>query len=91
MPATSRVVLIAGAVVAYWRRRAVDAGEEDGAPFLLFDTVSWYGVVLGCLGQVGGLRCWASTWAAAVQVSFFSSFLFSVFISWFLFYDLNSN
>jgi hypothetical protein len=50
--------------------------------------VVWAEFVRG-LGQV-----WASTWAAAVQVSqvsFFSSFLFSVFISWFLFYDLNSN
>ncbi|XP_071679100.1 protein CHLOROPLAST J-LIKE DOMAIN 1, chloroplastic-like [Lolium perenne] len=59
MVLASRVIPIGSDEVARRLQCAVDAGEEDEAPFLLFDIVSWHGLVLVCLGQVGGLRCWA--------------------------------
>jgi hypothetical protein len=61
-----QVVLIAAGVVAYWRRRAVDAGEEEERGFSLrtnfkaTETVSGFGLgcvwaVLACYGAGPGL------------------------------------
>jgi hypothetical protein len=93
-------MLIDDEVVAYWLRRAVELGDDDGDIIsprtILKASETVFGRGLGCF--------WASTWAAAglalaaaVQVSFplfslFSNYaLYFCFIFWFLFYGLNSN
>jgi hypothetical protein len=85
-----QVVLIAAGVVAYWRRRAVDAGEEeegDVLPRTIFDATengTW------CWANfVRGLGCsWASALGCCGLPSKFPSnslfqILFAVFIFWF--------
>jgi hypothetical protein len=78
--------------VAYWLRRAVELGDDDGEVISPRTILKASETVFG-----RGLDCfWASTWAAAglalaaaVQVSF-PLFLFSVFFSIFCFYFLVS-
>ena len=64
-----QVVLIAAGVVAYWRRRAVDAGEEEEGGFLLRTILkanrygglvlgSWTGLLVGLRGRGGDGLLW---------------------------------
>jgi hypothetical protein len=65
---TSEIILIAVVIVAYWRRLAVDAGEENEDDGLLFISETIWTVSLvgwaeswAALVGFGLLRCWATT------------------------------
>jgi hypothetical protein len=55
--ATSRVILIADELVAYWRCRGVELGEEDDDGDLLFNRETVRGPFPVGLGYVVGF-CW---------------------------------